>query len=242
MPEEPPILIVGDVHGDLERLFKALEPFPASEWQTVFLGDLVNVGPFGVGALRYARDRPNSIVLIGNHEVAMLWALRDRARVGSWLALGGQQHDLEELARDQDLQAWLLARPAMVQLPDGTLVQHSDNDGYANLIERGAADPVEAVNAEFGRLLKGEQEDRLWDLMTAANVFRRSRFRLEEYLRRMGATRLIHGHFPHSQKQPDAYHDGLALSYDGSFSRFRGAGYARRGPIGATVAPLPVNF
>jgi hypothetical protein len=242
MPEDLPVLIVGDVHGDLERLFKALEPYPPADWQTVFLGDLINVGPFGVGALRYSRDRPNSTVLIGNHEVATLWALRDRARVGSWLALGGQQHDLEELARDHDLQAWLLQRPAMVQLPDGTLVQHSDNDGYANLIERGTADPVDAVNAELGRLLKGEQEDRLWDLMTAANVFRRSRFRLEEYLRRMGATRLVHGHFPHSQKQPDTYHDGLALSYDGSFSRFRGAGYARRGPIGATVAPLPVNF
>lgn len=240
--KELPVLIVGDVHGDLERLFKALAPYPASDWQTFFLGDLVNVGPFGVGALRYARDRPNSTVLIGNHEVATLWALRDRSRVGSWIALGGQQHDLDELAGDDGLQAWLRSRPAMVLLPAGELLQHSDNDGYADLIDRAAPDPVGAVNAEVTRLLNGEQEGRLWDVMTAANVFRRSRFRLEEYLRRMGATRLIHGHFPHPQKQPDAYHDGLAVSFDGSFSRFRGPAYARRGPVGATVAPLPLNF
>ena len=67
-----PILIVGDIHGDLERLFAALQPYPADRWHTIFLGDLVDYGMFGVGAMRYARDRANSEVLLGNHEVAML--------------------------------------------------------------------------------------------------------------------------------------------------------------------------
>jgi len=67
-----PVLIVGDVHGDLERLFQALKPYPAEAWRTVFVGDLVDYGLFGVGALRFARDRPNTTVLLGNHEVAMM--------------------------------------------------------------------------------------------------------------------------------------------------------------------------
>src|SRR5205823_12661150 len=103
-----PVLIVGDVHGDLERLFKALAPYPPERWRTVFLGDLVDGGPFGVGALRYARDRPNSELLLGNHEVLMLAALEDRQERGdnfrSWVGSGGQLHDLEELARDLPLQ------------------------------------------------------------------------------------------------------------------------------------------
>jgi len=66
-----PVLVVGDVHGDLERLFQALKPYPAAEWHTIFLGDLVDYGMFGVGALRYARDRANSTVILGNHEVAI---------------------------------------------------------------------------------------------------------------------------------------------------------------------------
>src|SRR5487761_801404 len=99
-----PVLVVGDVHGDLERLFQALKPYPVAEWRTIFLGDLVDYGPFGVGALRYARDRPNSVVLLGNHEVAMLWALRDPNRVGFWFGIGGQDHDLKELAKDVALQ------------------------------------------------------------------------------------------------------------------------------------------
>src|ERR1700682_2240949 len=93
------VLIVGDVHGDLERLFEAPKPYPAAEWRTIFLGDLVDYGMFGTGALRYARDRANSRVVLGNHEVAMLWALRDPARIGSWLAIGGPRHAPDERAR-----------------------------------------------------------------------------------------------------------------------------------------------
>src|SRR5207302_8615370 len=131
MPDLP-VLIVGDVHGDLERLFSGLKPYPPDRWRTIFLGDLVDGGPFGVGALRYARDRPNSTVLLGNHEVMMLGALPDRAQRGdgfrSWLGAGGQPHDLEELAKDEPLQEWLRRREAAVILGDGTLAQHCDSD------------------------------------------------------------------------------------------------------------------
>src|SRR5207302_516681 len=122
------VLIVGDVHGDLERLFQALKPYPAAEWHTIFLGDLVDYGTFGVGALRFARDRPNTDVLLGNHEVAMWWALRDQARVGWWISLGGQRHDLDELAKDEALQEWVGNRPTIIKLEDGSLVQHCGHD------------------------------------------------------------------------------------------------------------------
>jgi len=139
---ELPILIVGDVHGDVERLFAALEPYPADRWYTIFLGDLVDYGIFGVGAMRYARDRANSEVLLGNHEVAMLWALRDPTRVGFWMSIGGQEHDLAELRKDQDLQGWMRERPALLPLHDRTLVQHYGNDAYLDLISIVEADPV----------------------------------------------------------------------------------------------------
>src|ERR1700730_14799193 len=135
----PPPLIVGDVHGDLERLFAALRPYPATEWKTVFLGDLVDGGPFGVGALRYARDRPNSTLLLGNHEVAMLWALRDRSRLSSWASIGGQ------LEGDPAIEVWVRSRPLMLRDEDGTLYQHSDNDYYGRLLDRDDPDPIATV-------------------------------------------------------------------------------------------------
>lgn len=238
-----PVLVVGDVHGDLERLFRALQPYPAERWHTVFLGDLVDGGPFGVGALRYARDRPHTDVVLGNHEVAMLWALRDRSTMGSWLGIGGQQHDLEELARDPGLQEWLRSRPFLLRLADGTLAQHSDTDAYGMLLGQEATDDtdcVEAVNRRGGALLAEGHEEVLWELMSAYGVFRRHPQRLTAWLRRTGARRVVHGHTGHRCSWPESYHGGLAIDFDGGFSRYYGRARHRRGaPAGATVAPLP---
>src|SRR5712692_1543705 len=149
-----PVLIVGDVHGDLERLFAALTPYPSDRWHTIFLGDLVDYGAFGVGALRYSRDRANSDVILGNHEVAMLWALRDPSRVGFWISIGGQPHDLDELGRDEPLQKWMRERPALLELTDHTLVEHCGNDAYLELISIAEEDPVAAINQKTHDLLR----------------------------------------------------------------------------------------
>jgi hypothetical protein len=235
-----PYLIVGDVHGDLMRLFEALKPYPATEWRTIFLGDLVDYGDFGVGALRYARDRPNSTTLLGNHEVAMLHALRDRAMVSSWLAIGGQAHDLEELRRDELLQDWVRNRPAMVRLDDGTLAQHCGHDGYRKLIER-EGDTVDAINARVRALLDSNGELVLWDVLSPKNIFPDQPDRLDRWLELTGCNRVVHGHTPHGQSHPAASHGGRAINYDGYLSRshrhFRAATSVR-----ASVAPLPATL
>jgi Calcineurin-like phosphoesterase len=236
--DDLPILIVGDVHGDLERLFQALKPYPAGDWRTIFLGDLVDYGPFGVGALRYARDRANSTVLLGNHEVAMLWALRDPARIGFWMSIGGQRHDLDELAKDAPLQQWLRERPALVRLPDGTLVQHCGSDSYANLLEKGDADPVAAVNARVRELLVTDGEADLWELLSGKNIFAGQPLRLERWLEVTGSRRVVFGHNPHGSSRPEVQHDGKAINFDGGFSRYHRK-FQRHSPLGATVAPLP---
>jgi Calcineurin-like phosphoesterase len=236
-----PVLIVGDVHGDLERLFGALKPYPADRWRTIFLGDLIDGAPFGVGALRYARDRANSTVLLGNHEVLTLAALRDRRQRGhaflSWMGSGGQLHDLEELARDEGLQLWMRNLPALVKLEDRTLVQHCDNDGYARLVSHDEADVVDAVNREVCRLLMDDQTDLLWDLMTPQRVFQRQPMRLASWLERTGARRVVHGHTPHGRKEPVVYAGGRAVNFDGGLARRHPR--APISPYRASVGPLP---
>src|SRR5712691_7771912 len=177
-----PVLVVGDVHGDIERLIPALAPYPADQWHTVFVGDLVDYGLFGVGVLRYAHDRANSTVLLGNHEVGMLWALRDPTRIGFWISAGGHKHDLDELASDPALQTWLRERPALARLDDGTLAQHCGHDGYALLIPDDATDIVTAVNARVRELLANTGEDLLWDVLSARNVFGSQPERLRRWL------------------------------------------------------------
>ncbi|HUZ02693.1 MAG TPA: metallophosphoesterase [Thermomicrobiaceae bacterium] len=234
---ELPVLIVGDVHGDLKRLFAALKPYPASDWHTIFLGDLVDYGDFGVGALRFARDRPNSDVLLGNHEVAMLWALRDSTRVGFWVGIGGQPHDLAELAGDEPLQQWIRERPALMRLPDGTLLQHCGNDDCLGLISIDVPDPVAAINSTVRDLLASAGEARLWDALSGRSAFATQPERLERWLELTGSRRVVFGHTPHRGSTPERYHGGRAINFDGGLSRthrLHRAGSA----LGATVAPL----
>ena len=239
MPEEGlPVLVVGDVHGDVERLFQALEPYPAERWQTIFLGDLVDGGDFGVGALRYARDRANSTVLLGNHEVLALWTLAEPKLLSLWASVGGKPHELAELRKDEALQAWLSRRPLLVKLADGTLVQHSDTDLYSRLLEGEPEDPVAAINEAGRAVLESGGYGELWDILAPGRLFRGNRNRLELWLRLMHARRLVHGHVPHGKNAPDVYHDGLAISFDGGLSRYYGSRNRRRSPLGASVAPL----
>lgn len=231
-----PILIVGDVHGDLERLFEALRPYPPNAYRTIFLGDLVDGGPFGVGALRYARDRPNSDLLIGNHEALMLAALADQQQFHRWIMTGGERHDLEELRRDEPLQTWLRARPAMIALADGTLLQHADNDGYWDLA--GSGSPA-SINAVFAELLAAPgHEHEIWDALSPRAMFQRMPGRLDRWLERTGASRVVHGHTPHRGARPEVYAGGRGINFDGGLGRFGRSRYRKLQPVQASVAPL----
>lgn len=236
--DDLPVLIVGDVHGDLERLFEALKPYPPEKWLTIFLGDLVDYGPFGIGALRYARDRANSMVILGNHEVAMLLAMRDPARIGFWMGIGGQGHDLDELARDPSLEQWVRERPALIRLPDSTLIQHCGNDSYATLLEKNEREPIVAVNNRVRELLAEGGAPELWDMLSGRNIFTTQPERLDRWLEVTGSRRVIFGHNPHRGAHPQAYHGGKAINFDGGFSRYHRL-FRHHSPIGATVAPLP---
>ena len=234
-----PLLVVGDVHGDLERLFQALLPYPADQFRTVFLGDLVDGGPFGVGALRYARDRPNSEVLAGNHEALMLAALNDPDQFRRWILTGGERHDLEELRRDEPLQQWLRRRPAMLALEDGTLLQHADNDGYWDLAGSGSP---ESINEVFAEILKEPgHEQEIWDAITPRAMFKRMPGRLQRWLERTGAGRVVHGHTPHAGTRPEVYAGGLAVNFDGGLGRYGKSRYRRLQPVQASVARLDLT-
>ena len=147
-----PLLIVGDVQGDVERLEEALLPYPQDEVDTVFLGDFFQGGRPGRGggaaAARLARSRDNSRAVLGNHDLFLLavlerrrgvepppaWQARDpEALEALWLHRRGDWADLEAVQRDPGLELWLRELPFLLLRADGTLVQHTDDDLYATL-------------------------------------------------------------------------------------------------------------
>ena len=146
--------------------------------------------------------------------------------------LGGPQRRRVGRARSRRGCARL---PFLVELEDGTLAQHTDDDRYAEI-----GDTVEAVNAAV----------RAW-LATRGGAFQSLRYtigrhgfddpeRLQRYLDALRRRRVVHGHTPHWDDVPISFHGGLAVGYDGRFSRFWGRAEGEEpGPIGATVALLP---
>ena len=172
-----------------------------------------------------------------------LAALRDRRERGqayvSWVGAGGQPHDLEELAKDDGLQAWMRRLPALVLLEDRTLAQHCDSDELGALVPLDEPDQVAAVNREVRRLVDAGDLRPLIDRMTSRGVFRRQTLRLEAWLARTGARRVVHGHTPHRGRQPEAYAGGRAICFDGGMGRWGRPGALRGGSVRGTIAPLP---
>jgi hypothetical protein len=248
-----PILIVGDVQGDVERLQEALGAFPEDEFETIFLGDFFQGGEpgaaGGAAAARLARRRRNSRAVLGNHDLFLLvvlerqrgveeaadWRTRDGLSVEElWLSRRGDWADLNAVAADPDLEQWLRDLPFMLLLDDGTLVQHTDDDRYAEL-----GPGVDAVNDQVHHWLH-----RPGGVLTALRyTIGRHAFedpdRLERYLAHFGARRVVHGHTPHWGDTPVVSQDGRVIGFDGRFSRYWSPKPNDSGPIGATVALLP---
>jgi Calcineurin-like phosphoesterase len=249
-----PLLVVGDVQGDAERLATALEPYPEEQLDTVFLGDFFQGGPPGEGggaaAARIARARRNSQAVLGNHDLMLLCVLEEvrsgftppavqqlgrRSLAEIWLWRRGDWEDLQQVAGDPALEQWLRALPLMLRLDDGTLVQHCDDDAYARL-----GGDVDGVNAAAREMLARPQG--AWEVFwyTVGRRTFRDAARLDKHLDHFDATRVVHGHTPHHQDRPTAMHEGRIWSFDGCFSRYWARdGDGAAGPVEATVGVLP---
>jgi hypothetical protein len=238
--------VVGDVHGHLATLTRVLHAgrliddrghWHAATASLAVLGDRVDRGPDGVGVIELlmrleqeAESQGGRVqVALGNHDVLLLAAARlgDVPTDGQgftferdWLHNGGNPDDLARLSdvhRD-----WLLNRPAMIQEETDLLV-HADATFYASY---GAS--VADVNAFVAAQLNADEPagyQRLLGDFEAHDAFLGDDggARLEHFLTRFGAHRLIHGHSPIARvtnqppenvHEPFVYAEGRAVNVD----------------------------
>lgn len=112
LPEDRPVVFVGDIHGDLDAVEIVFSRFPPLEHVLVFMGDIVDRGPDSKSALaRIAQEKiqaPSNVhLLMGNHEAYSISHFRPAE---FWNSLRPDQserlaHHLEKLP----LAAWLSA-------------------------------------------------------------------------------------------------------------------------------------
>jgi serine/threonine protein phosphatase 1 len=113
----PRTYAVGDVHGRLDLLLRAIQAISdhvgEGSFRVVFLGDYVDRGPDSRGVIEFlmALQRRWAVVCLkGNHEELMLQAITDPAnrRLERWLEYGGKETLMSYgLGRNDDLAAKL---------------------------------------------------------------------------------------------------------------------------------------
>ncbi len=214
------VLIIGDIHGEFEKLVTVLRKArlvdEALTWcggsATVwFMGDFFDRGPDGIAVVDLVMHLQqeaqaaggNVHSLLGNHEVAILSAHRFAESpaggpggtfYSAWKGNGGQDADLAKLTPGHI--EWMMNLPAMAQSEDRLLI-HADSALY---MEYGFS--VEEVNQAITSLLRGDDISE-WDLLL--DEFTRREFDQSrphgkqtamQVLQRFGGQQIIHGHTP----------------------------------------------
>lgn len=121
---------IGDVHGCYETLRALLDQLNvASADRLIFVGDLVDRGPRIREVLDFALYRPNTVVLLGNHDYAFVdYFRRGGYKRNAKMLPQGLQETLDQLGpRAMEYASWLRRCPTVLRSPDGRFVYcHAD--------------------------------------------------------------------------------------------------------------------
>jgi hypothetical protein len=239
--------VTGDVHGHADKLRGLLrrceliddnDDWTGGDSRLWFVGDLVNHGPDGIGAIELvmrlqaqAAESGGMVdTLLGNHDVVLLGAARlgDRDAPGAnrsfgdiWGESGGEANDLERLTESHV--AWLCSRPLIAHEGDYLLL-HADAPFYAH---HGGS--IAEANAAIAEILHGEDPTRWARLLEAFGEHGAfvapvgGSDAADAFLRRFGGERIVHGHTPVSKMtgqppetvvEPLLYAGGRCLDVD----------------------------
>jgi hypothetical protein len=232
--------VIGDVHGQLEKLRDLLrgaeligkdkdgnETWSDGESSLWLMGDLVNHGPDGIGAvelvMRLQRQATRAggrvQVLLGNHDALLLAAHRfgtrpipgqDETFRDHWQESGGQLADLERITPDHV--RWLSSLPAMAREGDH-LLAHADAFLYTR-----HGESIAQVNQAISELLQSDDTASWFQLLEEFNEHQAfvdattGAERAGAFLRHFGGVQLVHGHTPISKmtgQPPEAVREPL---------------------------------
>jgi hypothetical protein len=235
-----PVFAVGDVHGHRDvlvgllrdaGLLDASESWTGADARLWLVGDLVDRGPDGIGAIDLVRwlERESAGAvrcLLGNHETLILAARRFGAGETSidgqsfhdvWKLNGGVDSDLAALTPEHV--EWLTALPPLAREGDW-LVIHADTTAY---LELGRS--IDAVARATSTALATGDAASVDELLGIVS----DRMRLgdpeavDAMLGAYGGSRIVHGHTPiatllHAEPgdvtAPLRYGDGRVLNID----------------------------
>ena len=243
------VYVIGDVHGQLDKLRDLLrgaelirkdacETWCGGETTLWLMGDLVNHGPDGIGAVELVMRLQQEAagagghvkVLLGNHDVLLLAAHRfgtlpipgqDETFRHHWHESGGQEADLERITPDHV--RWLSSLPAMTRQGDH-LLAHADALLYTRY-----GQSIAKVNQAMTALLQSDDAASWFQLLEEFNEHQAfvdaatGAERAKAFIRHFGGEQIVHGHTPISKmtgqppeavREPLLYASGHCLDVD----------------------------
>jgi hypothetical protein len=224
------LFVVSDVHGFRQDLERGLAEVGFSGDDELWvLGDLLDRGPDGIGAIDHVRalqhQAPARVhALMGNHEILALGRHRfpDSRFDDSWRINGGLQSDQDALTEEHV--AWLATLPLLARVQDH-LFMHSDTTEYLRW-----GSTVDEVNSTV-RAALADAEDfgahwEVWKRLTTRYHFAGDDGPAvaQRMLGRYGGRRIVHGHSiigslldrPSPEvTEPLLYAEGHVLDIDG---------------------------
>ncbi|MGH2616340.1 MAG: metallophosphoesterase [Thermomicrobiales bacterium] len=239
--EQPAILVIGDIHGQLEKftgllrnagLIGANNAWTGGKNALWLMGDLVDHGPDGIAVVdlvmglqeQAAKAGGHVDVLLGNHDLLLMAAYRfgDEFFPGSdetfreiWEESGGVARDRERMTPDHA--RWFNALPAMAHA-SGHLLVHADAPLYTRYgssideVNQFVAELLQSDDsAGWGRLLEGFEEHRAFTDPICGTA------QAEAFLDRFGGAQIVHGHTPITKltgQPPEAVREPLIYATD----------------------------
>jgi len=158
-------IVVGDIHGDLNKLNHLLSLLPTDQ-ELVFLGDYIDRGPESAGVisrLLEVRSWPGGAkFLIGNHEIALLNYL-EGGDAGPYFSLGG----------DSTIRSYVTAPSGNIRKQLRTHIPREHLDFLKSLVDFVEQDQWLLSHAGYD---PNDPEDRSRASMTSGHpeIFRRS--------------------------------------------------------------------
>lgn len=242
------LFTVGDVHGDVARLHELLVEVGLiedtfGEWiggdsTLVFIGDLTDRGPDGVGVITFVRglqeqasDEGGRVeVIVGNHDALLLsrvYSLRGEYDAGEevdywFMRNGGDEQAARYVDENINVFDWMVNRPLLLNI-NGFIFQHADSlafyrmfSGYPSINAMNDAcfealcDPWTCYNKMFGEMT----EARYWHGLKGEEM----QNKLTPYLTDLDGHTIVHGHTRHVMKEAVYSHNGQTINVDGSLS------------------------
>ena len=88
----PKTYAIGDIHGCIDELLDLVEAAQLrGSDRLISLGDILNKGPAPEEVFEYLSRRPNTLILMGNHEEMFLDSLEDLEVLRPFLRFGGRE-------------------------------------------------------------------------------------------------------------------------------------------------------